>query len=1320
MHQLVPHFILENYAAGIDSGNFSAAGLFVDITGFSTLTDSLMAYGQHGAEVLADVMCSAFEPLIRTVYERGGFIGVFAGDAFTALFPLDGDQQAAAWNALAAAQDIQDSIRDRESALTPYGELKLSARVGLALGEVNWGIISAQDGGRGAYYFQGNAIEACAEAEHHAKSGEILLDKNTKVLLNVLIETEEVDSFYRISTIKAPLPPTQPYTPTEPDAGLQGHFFPLELVNQTISGEFRQIVNLFIMLPTVRTEVQLRIFMQTLFELQERYGGLLNRLDFGDKGSNLLLFWGVPAAYENDIQRALDFTLELQMQTSIPINAGITYQIAHAGFIGSALREEYTCYGRGINLAARFMTAAPRGEIWADEQVAKAAERWFEIDFEGARQFKGFQDKQRIYVILERKEEAAPFFKGELVGRRMELSRLAEFITPLKKGKFAGLLVVWGEPGIGKSRLLYEFLSDPEWDIPEKYQVFIAQTDEIVREPFNPFSHWLRTYFGVSAGQAESRNKRSFNRKLDGLIAELEDRDLADELDRTRSCFGALVGLEWPDSLYQQLDAQGRYDNTFIALSALLQAESFRKPVILFLEDAHWLDADSKVFLTYLARRLTSDERKSYPIAILTTARSERDGVLDGLPVNQQIDLGGISPNDLGKLAETQLGGRASPGLLELVRSWAEGNPFFAEQILGYLQEENLLLSSGADWDFKGEQKKTFIPENLNALLVARLDRLPPEVRKVVQTASVLGREFEVRLLALMLPKDPVLPAKIQGAVNASIWLIPDELHCIFKHGMLREAAYNMQVHSRRKALHSMVVDALEHLSQNSHEAGEYGETTPHFAELAYHAEQAGLTQKACEYLQKAASIALEAYQNSQALDYCSRALILSSDPGIRYQMLLARESIYNLSGQREAQKEDLETLSNLVEALKNSTPSMEQTRQEAVVTGRWANYAVRTGDYTKAIQSAGRAVDLAASASDPRASLDAWVTWAEACRLQGDSDEGLRIAEKGIDLARQTGNLQSEAGLLNLSGIIFLDQGRSSEARTYLELGLSISDKVGDRRSKARSLNNLGNLAGTQGSYAAAAAYYQDALKIAREIGDRRGEGLVSGNLGWIAWNMGDFSAARFYAEQNLRIAREIGDHQLQIYSMIILSSLSIIAGDAKAAQAFAERSLELSRGTGDRNGEAWSLTCLGHAYFQSGKLSSAEDVYQNALAIRHALDQPNLASEPLAGLARICLALSQISAARVYLDEILEFLEGGGSLDGTDEPLRVYLTCYQILSAMEDVRADQILETAYQKLQRRAGLIPEESARRSFLEDIPYHQDILKAWESRQRRST
>src|SRR5512135_3776075 len=135
-------------------------------------------------------------------------------------------------------------------------------------------------------------------------------------------------------------------------------------------------------------------------------------------------------------------------------------------------------------------------------------------------------------------------------------------------------MIVTGEPGMGKSRLIVEFLQHLQDTTSAQFQVFMGQTDEILREPLNPFRYWLKSYFGVSETQVEARNKRSFNHKLDELIAVTKDPNLASELDRTRSFLGALVGLRWTDSLYDQLDAQARYENTFIALATLLQAES--------------------------------------------------------------------------------------------------------------------------------------------------------------------------------------------------------------------------------------------------------------------------------------------------------------------------------------------------------------------------------------------------------------------------------------------------------------------------------------------------------------------------------------------------------------------------------------------------------------------------------------------------------------------------------------------------------------------------------------------------------------------------
>ena len=1303
MHQVIPHFILEHYAAGQTRGSFSAVGLFADIYGFSTMTDALMEHGQHGAEVLAEVMRAAFQPLIQAVYEQGGFIATQAGDAFTALFPSDGSDLAAQ-RALTAAWSMQHSAAAQTSYATPYGEFAVSVKVGLSLGDVSWGVVSSEDERRAAYYFQGAAVDDCAKAEHLAKAGEVILHARLYEHVQNLVKAEAVDEYFRLTAIPRTL--SEPLAVDLPpvDIDLTNRFLPRELLTQPFGGEFRPVTHLFVNLPTVRTETQLGIFMQTLFDLQDRYGGVLSRLDFGDKGSNLLIFWGVPAIYENDVQRCLNFILDLQAQTSIPISAGVTYQLAHAGFVGSDLSEEYTCYGRGVNLAARFMSAAPRGEIWLDEGAAKRAEHDYELDFVGEQSFKGFSEKQKVYVLVELKEQSQTLFVGKMVGRKAELEKLSEFVQPVLNGEYAGALVVWGEPGIGKTRLVYEFRNST---ILKGNEIFwaICQADEILRRSLNPSRYWLKSYFEQSSEQSQARNKRNFNHKLDELIASTQDEALAAELDHTRSFLGALLDLRWPDSLYEQLDAQGRYENTFIALIALIKAESCRQPMILFIDDAQLMDEDSKSFLVRLARALTAEERRTYPVAILATARYEGQGLpLEGALSGREIHLGGLPKEHLARQAEALLGSPGSSALLTLLVQRSEGNPFFAEQILLYMQEEGLLEESDGGWVVReADLQRVRLPTDVRAVLIARLDRLAREVREVVQTAAVLGREFEVKLLASMLKGDETLPEKVAKAERADIWIALSELRYFFKHALLRDTAYSMQLHARRQQLHRLAVDAMERLYKD--------ELRFHYGELAYHSEQAGLLEQARHYLHLAGDTARDAYQNGQAVDYYSRAIKLTPESDLegRYQLHLAREAIYDLQGKRDAQLQDLNVMEWLADELEDSDKQIE-------VKIRRADYLTNLGDYREAVGIAQEAISLSQKAGMNQMGISAYRAAVSPLYKQGEYEAAIKYGETGMILARQRDDPLSEGRILNMLGLIALDQQRFSTAKTYLKKSLSLFREIGELRGQSMPLNNLGNLSGYVGDYAAAQDYYEQSLAIVREIGDRVASGYAFGNLGWVAGAQGDFATARAYAEQMIKIGREVGSRLSELFGLLNLSLYSGALGEIQTSLDCAERALELARETHDRNGEAWALTYRGHALLALEHTSEAGVAYKEAFDIRRELDQPALATESCAGLARVALIQADLSAAQAQVELILNHLDAGGSLDGTDQPLRVYLTCYLVLEAAQDERAASILETAHDMLLSRAKNIRDKAARLAFLRDIPYHGEILSAWDRHQ----
>lgn len=1307
MHNLVPDFIIENFARGQYRGEFQAASLFVDISGFTTITDALMAHGPYGAEVLATIMRRVFKPFIQDVFGQNGIIASFAGDAFTALFPVNqGDQHLL--RALAAGWQLQQDMAVLATQSSPFGNFELSAKVGLASGEVTWGIVRSADRRRAAYYFQGSAVDGCAQAEHCAGSGEIVLTADLYERLRDYLSVEPVEDSYRLKAIGGGLPSPEPVQIPSPALEIQQLFYPQELLLQASSGEFRQVVNLFIGLPTVRTEAQLDIFMQSLFQLQDRYGGLLNRLDFGDKGSNLLLFWGAPVAFENDVERALHLILELQTRTSIPINAGVTYQIAHAGFIGSDLREEYTCYGRGVNLAARFMSESQRGEIWLDERAARRARNQFDIERLEDQTFKGFERRQPVYLLFERREAVESLFEGILVGREAELARLAAFVAPLWQGQFAGALVIWGEPGIGKSRLVFEFKDSVPFE-EHKALWAVCRTDEITRQSLGPFRYWLQRYFEQSQAQTEARNKRSFNRKLDGLIGAIQPlhRSLAEELDRTRSFLAALIDLRWPDSLYEQLDPQGRYENTLIALTSLLRGESLVQPLILFLEDVQWMDEDSLQFLPQLLRALTSDESRSFPVAIL--ANSRREGTAHRLAETfayQELELASLPREAVVQIAEANLEGRVAPPLLSLLLERSQGNPFFAEQIGRHLQEEGLLERGHAGWQVRASLDDSVLPVDVRAILVARLDRLAQEVKEVVQTAAVLGQEFEVRLLSQMLRDDERLLEKVAAAERSAIWTALSELRYLFRHALLRDAAYRMQVRARRQALHALAVESLERL---------FGQdSSAHHAELAYHSERAGLVEKARAYLRRAGDTAREAYHNNEAIDYYSRALRLTPETDLegRFVLLLAREQLYDLLGMREAQQSDLESLEGLAQVLEKESPHQDAFRRKSQVSVRWAGYFINTGDYARALQAAGQALEQDDAQVAPEVAVTGYRMWALSLYRQGSFLEAIRIAEIGRELSRRIGDARGESLLLNLLGMIALERHDPQDAKDCFQQTLELMRAVKDRRGEAQPLNNLGIVAGSQGDFAAAWDFYQQALDIAREIGDRGGEGLVLGNLGWVAKTQGDYASARDYLEQNIRIARETGNRHQEAYAMINLASLLTALGEYPAALEYAEQCLELNRSTGDRSAEAWALTCLGHVQFALGRNAKANAAYQAALKIRHDLGQPNLATEPAAGLARVALAGGDQPAAHQYVEEILAYLDGGGKLEGAEEPLRIYLTCYQVLRAIQDPRAEVILRTAYDELQEQAERMPNPAARRTFFEQVTCNREILAAW--------
>jgi class 3 adenylate cyclase/tetratricopeptide (TPR) repeat protein len=1302
MHRLIPPFILDNFKAGNLRGSFNGVGLLVDVSGFSIMTDTLVHYGPHGSEVLADVMRGVFDPMVKSVFEQGGILVGFAGDAISAVFPEENTPEKACTRALAVAQNIQEFLAQKELVTTPFGDFKISVKIGLGFGQVSWRIVKTPDEKRAIYYFRGPALKKAVVALKQANSSEIILCNQIYKTLKNTIAASPIEDMFKLIEYNGEFPRPGNLDFHPPDPGLAKTFTSNADVPEGQFGEFRPAVNLFISVQQDEDKVDLEPLILQVMRKQDRYGGLLCRPDFGDKGVNLLLFWGAPIAQENDIVRALNFILELLFESEVPIKAGVTYRQAYAGYMGGPLQEEYTCYGWGVSLAVRMMSAAGTGDIWVDEEVARNADRMFQVQHIGQQRFKGFSREQKVFQLVRRKENVPEVFTGDFVGREDELESLNRFISPVWDGKFAGLVSIIGEPGIGKSRLLHALQTSLAFENRD-FHWALCQADKIVRSSLNPFRYWLKNYFSFSEMKTEDENKQAFCARLDGLIETLEDEELGQSLQRTRSFLGALLDLHWQGTLFEQLDAQGRYENTLIGLSTLLRAVSLGNPLIIVFEDAHYLDEDTRSFLPYLMRTLTAESKKNYPISILINSRSEIDSIaIDSAPY-QTIKVDKLSLENLEQLARNSLGGDISPELVDILEKRADGNPFFAEQILRYLGDESRLEIGEQGWQLAGKTSPDAIPTDVNAILISRLDRLPGEVKEVVLTSAVLGREFEIRLLAEVLEAKEHLPEIARLAVEAEIWAGPTETRYIFRQALLQDTAYNMQMPARQRQLHRFAAQAIEKL---------YADQLPsQYSQIAYHQEKAGLIEEARQSYRLAGDTSLQAYQNSLAAEYYTHALKLTSleDEQDRVELLFKREAAYAILGQHTAQKQDLATTELLVERL-------QIKRNHAILAQRQMDYAFNTGNYKKAEEIAVEAIRFADETGSLEIAVRIYENLPVALARQNKVKEAIQVAQRGISLARQIGNQIHEGKILNDIGLIMLQERDSNKAHKHFTQSLEIARQTGDRRLEAQALNNLGNIAGMiRRELPAAKELFESELDIVREIGDRKGEGFALSNLGWISAMQGDFTNARTYQEQALTIARETGNRYQESFSLMNLSMLAVSQEDFSHACDYAQQALDLSRRIGDRSVEAWSLTFLGHAYVGMNELVSAKDSYQQAFNIREELEQASLGIEPLAGLAHTAYLANNIQSAIKHANTIMDYLDSGGTLEGTEEPTRIYLSIYLVLKDVHDPRSDKVLDSAYNLLMNQASMLGDSGSRDMYVHNVPWRQQIAELWEAR-----
>ncbi len=1391
------------------------AVLFADISGFTPLTEALAtALGRsRGAELLTLTLNRVYQALIDEIDRFGGSVIGFAGDAITCWFPAapfragaapaelpdDGALTAVVGCAITCATAIHRAMaRFAAAEVAPGVTAAMSVKVAIAAGGVHRFLVGDPDV-QCIDVLAGAPLEAMAAAEQQAAAGEIVLDPAAAALATAGAAPvvsgrwrSEVDprgarsSAYGVQALlRATPPPATPFVgPEQVNAGdpavrrwlIPGVAQRLAEQQFRFLAELRPATALFLRFAGLDFEqdsaagAKLDRYIRRVQAIIARYEGALIQLTTGDKGAYLYAAFGAPLTHDDDPQRAVAAAKELSAlkledddehsQPSIQI--GISQGLMRVGAYGSTTRQTYGVLGDETNMAARLMVQAEAGQIIVSKRVADLVAGQFHLVALGRRHLKGKREAQEIFAVAAARRSAggqlATFDQQTLFGRQAELAALAALVTRVQAGEGV-LAVIEGEAGYGKSHLTAAVARLAE---EAGLQLIVAGSQSTAQRI---------AYFAA----------RPLVRALIGLAPE-EGAQLA-EIDQLRAVLAAdsrrwaerapllgdVLGLPVPETPFSRgLTPRLRQQATADLIVELVRRRAQTRPLLLVLEDAHWLDEPTAAIAALLARTVAAA-----PVLLLVVTRPVSAGNNTGAGAFSEewttadpalrLVLGELAPAESAALMADRLGGPVDPLPAELIHTHAQGNPFFTEELTGALQEGGRLVERDGRWVLAETVELQLIaehclrwrdgrwhvvadaarigahlglPDSIHGVVLARLDRLPEAAKLTLKVASVIGRLFEHELL---LRAHPALPPAAEMERQMAIFESrefarlesrhPGPVY-LFKHNITQEAVYRTLLASQQQELHEAVARALQGLQPEAVDR------------LAFHFRLADLQQAenrslALDYLERAAHRAQREYANATALAWFQQALELE----VRWPWLLGKVQALHLLGMRDEEAEALAQLEAQPAAPPALAPALRGRYYEAISEFALAELAVAAA--LAAHRTSGdRAGEARILAQQGQIAL----RQGDATAAQGHYRAALAVAVAAEPVARQE-EADARFGL----GVVLRQQGDYGAAEKELQVALQRYRTLNRREDEAKCLTALGGVDYLRRDFGSAEQRWRQALAIRSEISDRLGEGSSLLNVAQVLRVRGDYSEVPALLERALAIQRVAKNRWWEVRVLNELGIVALLLGDwADARRRFAEGE-QLATAIGDEGGLALLLLNAGQAARESGSAGEAEQLLQQSLALAQTQEDRDLAAQALSELA--CTALAQeaydvaleraeqalalfremdatvsqtadltvaalalsamgrMDEARTNAAAALAILERCGG-EGPDYPHRDYWRAAQVLAAAGDqAGAAHALGRAQTLLAAAAERIADPVIRERFLRQVPWNRAIMLA---------
>lgn len=1010
-------------------------------------------------------------------------------------------------------------------------------------------------------------------------------------------------------------------------------------------------------------------------------------------GDAILAFFGAPVAHEDDPVRAVRAGLEIiaaarayadrlsaeRGLSGFAVRVGIHTGLVVVGEVGSDLRVEYTAMGDAVNLAARMEQAAPRWGILITHDTYQHVRGRFAVALQPPLAVKGRQAPVEAYVVERALREV---FKtpgrgiegteASMVGREAELAVLEETCRTAVTGAGCRMLMIIGEPGVGKSRLVEEFVTRLLERARDHQQNISLGDLEDLPAPLCMRGRAAAIAQGIPFGLLRDLFARHFDIRDGDSVAEAMAKfraGVAPALDSDEAdIVGQLVGFDFSASgAVHSLWGSSSFGQLAVAYLIRYFRHLAQAPLIMILDDLHWADDSSLDFVDRVIAELPGAR-----LLIVATARPDfdqrRPSWRDASGRCERLELHALT-DEAGRNLAAQLLRLMTEGsqvLCDLLVERADGNPFYMEELIRMLLEDGTIEVTAGRWHLNHSRLQQIrVPPTLTGVLQARMDALSPEERLLVQRASICGQQFWNSLVAELMPEaGPVTPllAALEGrglVFSLADSTFDDTVQYAFRHHLVRDAAYESVLLKVRRTSHAQVARWLER-----HAGERLGEC---LVLAADHYRLAGEAALAADRYLRAGERAVAQGAHAEGRSLLTLALELLPDgaPLQRWRALSARNEALGVLSDLPARRDDDAAL-----------------------------------------------LALAHMAGDSLWLAEALFRKARSCELAGQFQQAVDATDAALAAAAQDGALTIEAKALAYKVFLLTRLGQIEAAGAIAPRALAAADASGDPEILTRGLVNVAVYYTASGDLARSAVLLMRQVEINRRRGNRFGEVLGMVNLGYNYLRLGLFPEARKTLEQALILSTALGARQQRLYAMINLGLASWRVGEKATARRLLEEAISALETLGDSFGCAAAETYLGMTLEDTGDAARAHTLLTEAADKMEQIGARGYAMDARAALARCALRQGDHTAARQQALAVFEYLSGSTGSQAMEFPLLAHHTCAVVFRELgEREKTEAAVAAGFAALKEQASRISDPGWQRLYLENVPEHRDLI-AW--------